>query len=323
MLFTKAAFLVSSLALLTAAQDTDASSKGLSPGRGRTPNPTSGKLMFKRDLNKRCTGSCEECFGSGYTLCPGSSIFCYLPGDASYGLDSCSSSDGGSSDSTPTASAPASTSTSGSTGIDDLCSQVGATCVSCFGPTYLQCSDGFHCYDPTDPNYDTCPDGSTSSGGSSSGGSSGGGSGGSTTTESCAEQWGAGNIPCGTDGCYDPTIGESCCTGGFYCDAGYTCSSTVGKCSYGSGSSGGGGLTGSTSSYTYSSYSYTYGTSTLDGLLGTATATATSGPTTTSSFGSSTTGISQGIDSGSGGNALTVGMEWGLLVAAGVGVLVL
>ena len=211
MLFTKVAFAISSLAVLTAAQDADASSKGISPGRGRTPNPTSSKLMFKRDLNKRCTGSCEECFGSGYTLCPGSEIFCYLPGDASYGLDSCTS-DGSGSDTTPTASAsaPASTSTSSSTGIDDLCSQVGATCVSCFGPTYLECSDGYHCYDPNDPNYDTCPDNSTSSGGSSSGGSSGG----ATTTSSCAAEWGEGNIPCGTDGCYDPTIGESCCAGG-------------------------------------------------------------------------------------------------------------
>ena len=103
-----------------------------------------------------------------------------------------------------------------------------------------------------------------------------------------------------------------------YCDAGYTCSSTLGKCSYDTGSSG--GLTGgSTSSYTYSYSSYTYPTSTSDGFLNTATSTAT----TTDSFGSSSTGITQNLDSGSGGNTLTVGMEWGLLVAAGVGVLVL
>jgi len=178
--------------------------------------------------------------------------------------------------------------------------------VSCFGPTYIDCPDGYHCYDPTDPNYDTCPDDTSSSGGSSSGGSSGG----TTTTASCAAQWGEGNIPCGTDGCYDPTIGESCCSGGFYCDAGYSCSSTLGKCSYDGGS-----LSGSTSSYSYSSYSYA--TPTSNGLLGTST------PTTTGSFGSSSTGITQNLDSGSGGNALTVGMEWGLLIAAGVGALVL
>ncbi len=208
MLFTKAALIFSSLIVLTAAQDANAGSKGLSPGRGRTPNPTSTKLMFKRDLTKRCTGTCEECFGSGYELCPGSSIFCYLPGDASYGLDSCT---GGSSssDTTPTASAsaPASTSTSGSTGIDDLCYQTGATCQSCFGATYIECPDGYHCYDPADPQYSTCPDDSTGSGGTGSGGTN-------TTVESCAEKWGAGNIPCAPDGCYDPTIGESCCADG-------------------------------------------------------------------------------------------------------------
>jgi len=311
MLFTKAALVFSSLALLTAAQDADASSKGHSPGRGRTPNPSSTKLMFKRDLTKRCTGSCEECFGSGYTLCPDSDIYCYLPGDATYGLDSCTDDGSGSgSTATATASAPASTDT-GSTGIDDLCYQVGATCQSCFGPTYIECPDGYHCYDPNDPNYDTCPDDSTSSGGSSSGGDNT-----STTTESCAQQWGAGNIPCGTDGCYDPTIGETCCAGGFYCDSGYTCSSTLGKCSYDTGS-----LTGSTSSYTYSSYSYGYQTSTSDDFLGSPTSTATT--TTTGSFGSSNTGVNQISNGESGGNVLAVGLGRGLLVAAGVGVLVL
>jgi hypothetical protein len=132
MLFTKVALIVSSLAVLAAAQEADASSKGLTSGRGRSTNPNAaGRLMSKRDLEKRCTGTCEECFGSGYTLCPGSSIFCYLPGDATYGLDSCSSD---SYDSTPTTTASSSSST-GITGVDDICSQAGATCQSCFGPT--------------------------------------------------------------------------------------------------------------------------------------------------------------------------------------------
>ena len=337
MLFTKAALIFSSLILLAAAQDADASSKGLSPGRGRTPNPTSTKTMFKRDLIKRCTGSCEECFGSGYTLCPGSSIFCYLPGDSSYGLDSCTND--GSSGTTPTASAPASTSTSGSTGIDDLCYQTGATCQSCFGSSYIECPDGYHCYDPTDPQYDTCPDDSTGSGGS--GGSS---SGGATTTESCAEKWGDGNIPCGTDGCYDPTIGETCCSDGcklnhasiyprlntntsltnpVYCDSGYSCSATIAKCDYDGGS-----LTGS-SSRTTSSYSYTYGyssysyssysypTSTSSYIFSTAAS------TTADSFGSSASSTSINSVSGSGGNVVAVEVGWGLLVAAGVGAFVL
>src|SRR6201996_6128633 len=207
MLFTKAALVFSSLLLLTVAQDADAGSKGLSPGRGRTPNPSStSRLMSKRDLTKRCTGTCEECFGAGYTLCPGSDFYCYLPGDATYGLDSCSS-DGGSSDSTTTASAPASTST-GTSGVDDICYQTGATCQSCFGAGYIECPDGYHCYDPNDPNYDTCPDDGTSSGGSSGGG------GGSTSTTSCANLYGEGNIPCGTDSCYNPDAGESCCADG-------------------------------------------------------------------------------------------------------------
>jgi hypothetical protein len=215
MLFTKAAVIFSSLVAIAAAQDADAGSKGLTPGHGRSPNPSaSAKLMTKRDLTKRCTGSCASCFGAGYTECPNSDIFCYLPGDATYGLDSCYS-DGSSSDGTPTstASSSSSTDTSGS-GVDDICYQTGATCASCFGPTYIECPDGYHCYDPNDPQYDTCPDdGSSSSGGSSSGGSSSGG-GGSTTTTSCSDLYGDGNIPCGSTGCYNPDDGETCCSDG-------------------------------------------------------------------------------------------------------------
>lgn len=196
MLFTKAALAFSSLILLVAAQDSeDAFHKGLKPSFSRTPTTTTNKLLKTRDLDKRCTGSCEECFGDGYTLCPGSSIYCYLPGDSYYGLDSCTSDY--SSDSTSTA--PSSTSTS--TGTDELCYQSGATCVSCFGPTYLDCPDGYHCYDPNDPLYDTCPDDDdTTSGGSSS--------------ATCAETYGSGSMPCGDDSCYNPGDGDVCCQDG-------------------------------------------------------------------------------------------------------------
>lgn len=205
MLFTKAAFCISSLILLASAQEPEAAFRGLTgpgSGRSRTPHSTSSKLMSRRDLNKRCTGSCEECFGDGYTLCPGSSIYCYLPGDDYYGLDSCSSD---SYDSSPTTSADSSAPTSSSTsGIDELCYETGATCTSCFGPTYLECPDGYHCYDPADSLYDTCPDDDTTT---SSGDNA-------TTVSSCEELWGAGNIPCGSDSCYNPDIGESCCAEG-------------------------------------------------------------------------------------------------------------
>lgn len=205
MLLTKVALCLSSLVFLASAQEADdATLKGLDVGRTRAS--TSNNRLMTRSLDKRCTGSCSECFGAGYTLCPGSSIFCYLPGDDYYGLDSCSSgsSGSGSGSATGTATASASTSTSTSDGTD-ICSQVGATCVSCFGSGYMECSDGYHCYNPNDPDYATCPDDGT---GSSSGGS------GNTTDSSCAAKWGAGNIACGSTGCYNPDDGEVCCEDG-------------------------------------------------------------------------------------------------------------
>ncbi|KIX98891.1 uncharacterized protein Z520_05352 [Fonsecaea multimorphosa CBS 102226] len=303
MLFSQALFF-SSLILLASAQG-DAVFKGL-PGQGRSRTPTStSKLMSRRDLEKRCVGTCEECFGAGYTLCPGSDIFCYLPGDATYGLDSCSSDGSDGSDSglvttsTASASAPTSTSTSG---VDDLCYQTGATCVSCFGPGYLECPDGYHCYNPSDPSYDTCPSDGSSSSGSDNGNS---------TTPSCSDLYGDGNIPCGTDSCYDPDAGESCCAGGYYCDAGYTCSSTLGKCDYGSGGSSEG------SSYDTTTSNYIYATPT-DGLV---YSTPSSVATTTSSDSSSIqTGVSQLSDSSDASSLL---VAKGLLIAAGVGAWVL
>lgn len=111
--------------------------------------PVSAERALRPNLiyiqpNLQCIfpGTCSECFGSGYTLCPSSSITCYLPGDSIYGLDSCDSS------SSSTGSDPAYPTTTGSAGAADVCSGVAATCVSCFGAGYLDCGNGVDCYNP-------------------------------------------------------------------------------------------------------------------------------------------------------------------------------
>ena len=209
-------FLSLSTLLLAAFAQEDALKKP-SPAGGlsRTGRPgVSRRDISDNPLSKRCSGSCAECFGSGYTLCPGSTLFCYLPGDSSYGIDSCTG-HSGSGSGTTTASAAGSTST-GSAGNSDYCSGAYATCVSCFGAGYLDCGDGINCYNPSDPNYDTCPAGTTS--------------GGSGSSSSCASQYGSGSVPCGSDSCYNPTEGDICCQNGYHCEGGYTCSANVGKC---------------------------------------------------------------------------------------------
>ncbi|KAH6692855.1 hypothetical protein BKA61DRAFT_624708 [Leptodontidium sp. MPI-SDFR-AT-0119] len=151
--------------------------------------PTSRPLLTRQ--SDSCTGSgvtCASCFGSGYTECP-DGVSCYNP-------------------SNPTTSCTA------SGGTFDYCYQFGATCVSCFGSGYLSCpGDSKTCYNPNNPQYDTCPDGS------------GGGS-----TSTCADQYGAGSVECGPDGCYNPAEGDVCCVDGSHCEGGDTCSSPVGKC---------------------------------------------------------------------------------------------
>lgn len=118
---------------------------------GFTKVPANENLQVKpRSLEERqtCSGTCAECFGSGYTLCPGSSLFCYKPGDPLYGLDSCSgSSTGSDSTDTYTSSSYVPTST-GSAGDSNFCSGTTATCVTCFGAGYLDCGDGINCYNP-------------------------------------------------------------------------------------------------------------------------------------------------------------------------------
>ncbi|EXJ88402.1 hypothetical protein A1O1_05332 [Capronia coronata CBS 617.96] len=334
MLFVKAALGMSSLILLASAQEpVDAVHKTLIPGLSKVSTTTS-KLM-SRSLDKRCSGSCEECFGTGYTLCPESSLYCYLPGDVSYGLDSCPGFSSGSSG-TASASAAAATSTSSSTGTDDVCSQTGATCASCFGSSYLECPDGVHCYDPSDPQFDTCPDDDSDSGSSGTGGSTG--SGGTSSTSACESQFGAGSIPCGTDACYNPDEGDVCCQDGYHCEGGDTCSSIVGKCcpagSTSSSCSGSGSGSGSGSSSSsglggtlMSTSSYATALPTSGDSIDTESATSTRGflvttgsTRTTASAATGSTG-STGSTSGSGTGPLPDARA--LMVAVGLGALVL
>lgn len=129
------------------------------------------------ELQKRCVGDCVSCFGDGYTECPGSSYYCYKPGDTYYGLESCSSTGSGSSDSGSSASAAptsdSSPSSSGSGGfnysIPEFCSSGGGDCKTCFGSTYVKCpNDDFWCYDPNNSTT-TCPSDDNGGGGSSAG----------------------------------------------------------------------------------------------------------------------------------------------------------
>ena len=133
---------VSSLLVFASADRKD---KQQPDGLSRIPVPAPPAIK-PRSLAERqtCSGSCSTCFGSGYILCPSSTLYCYLPGDATYGIDSCTGSSSGGSGST----AAAAPTTTGSAGNADICNGKGATCVSCFGPGYLQCADGINCYNP-------------------------------------------------------------------------------------------------------------------------------------------------------------------------------
>lgn len=123
-------------------------------------------------------GSCEQCFGTGSTECPGSTSQCYTPGDSLSGIESCSSSGSSSSDTTPSSSsdiptssaASDSSSTSGSNITStDFCDNGGFDCKRCFGNTYIPCPDAptSYCYDPNN-STNVCPDGTSPAGSSDS-----------------------------------------------------------------------------------------------------------------------------------------------------------
>ncbi|KAL6246040.1 hypothetical protein RBB50_007193 [Rhinocladiella similis] len=246
--------LLTSLARLAVGQEPhDASHRDITTSLLRLPK-TVLHLMgrsLEKDIKKRCSGTCAQCFGTGYTLCPDSDSVCYLPGDYSYGLSSCPGYGG-----TSTSGAVAAPSPSSADGFGtQYCSKPGATCVNCFGAGYLSCPDGVYCYNPNDPNYDTCPD--------TSGGGGGGSTGGGSLQEECVNQFGSGSVPCGSQSCYNPSAGESCCQDGFYCPAGESCASIVGKCCL-SGSVSCSGSSESISSALTGLYSTSYTASNLD-----------------------------------------------------------
>jgi hypothetical protein len=133
----------------------------------------------------------------------------------------------------------------------DTCTQRSATCVSCFGPGYVNCPGSIvKCYSLTDPKYplSSCTSGSGGGSGGGTGGGIGGGSGGGNSAPTCESQYGPGNIPCGSSNCYNPAVGESCCSNGCesqpipepkrafnrsfpdHCPIDETCASVEGKC---------------------------------------------------------------------------------------------
>lgn len=203
MLFLSTVLLSLSLALASgvlADLDTESSPLGL-----RTKPVKTSKRAVSSVLDRRqtCQGTCQVCFGASYRECPGNDSLCYNPNKGS-GSQECSG--GGATSATPTASA-----SPGSTGIPETCYQKGASCVSCFGPGSTSCPAGsyYDCYQPDSfSEAEGCSEGgSTASAPAASPSASGG-------SNSCAATYGAGNIPCGQSGCYDPTAGESCCGDG-------------------------------------------------------------------------------------------------------------
>ncbi len=200
--FSSAVLLSLSLVLAScvlADLDTESSPLGL-----RTKPVKASKQAVSSLLDRRqtCQGTCQVCFGASSRECPGSDYWCY---DSSKGPASEQCSGGASYPSTPTTSARPI-----STGIPETCYRKGASCVSCFGPGSTNCPVGsyYDCYDPDEVSEaEGCGgDGSASSAAAPSPTASG--------ISDCEATYGGGNIPCGQDGCYDPTAGESCCGDG-------------------------------------------------------------------------------------------------------------
>jgi hypothetical protein len=190
-------------------------------------------------LQKRCTGSCSECFGDGYQECASSSSICFKPGDAQHGEDTCSSS--GTVDST-TPTTPTS----------DFCTSGG--CAACFGDGYQDCPDSsLYCYKPGDslhgldsctsdtgsPTSSTTPDSSPSSADFNT-----------TSTDfcdsgdfDCKRCFGQTYTPCpdssqsaSTNYCYDPNNSTSICPDGTTSGEGPGSSGTGSSLSSGSAS---------------------------------------------------------------------------------------
>lgn len=135
-----------------------------------------------------CNTVCS-CFGTGFIDCPGDTINCYRPGDTCYGIDSC-----GAPSETPV---PAPTSYTPGFTPTDFCYD--GTCLTCFGPSYIDCpADDHWCYDPNN-STSVCPDGT---GGTFS-----------SIDAACEAQYGPGEVAC-YDACYNPSQGDVCCSDG-------------------------------------------------------------------------------------------------------------
>lgn len=203
-------FLLSlSLALATSVlADLDTESSPLFGLRTKPVKTSKRAVSSLLDLDRRetCRGTCQVCFGASYRECPDDDSLCY---DPSNGAPSEACSNGGSTPSTPTTSSSAS-----STEIANICYQRGASCVACFGAGSRSCPAGsyYDCYDPDEHSEaEGCSTGGSSGSSASASAPSPSASG---RTESCKAKYGVGNIPCGADGCYDPTAGETCCPDG-------------------------------------------------------------------------------------------------------------
>ncbi len=190
--------------------DTDAEASQL--GRKTKPVKTSKRAVPSLlDRRQTCQGTCKTCFGPTYTDCPGGSIYCWDPTQGDSASQCSAQSSGGGSPSTPTSSAAESSATGGTT---DTCYQKGADCVSCFGAGSVSCPSGsyYDCYKPAQYSQ---VDGCNKDGAGAPGASGSGAPAPSSTSSAnqCEASYGAGNVLCGKDACYNPGRG-ACCSDG-------------------------------------------------------------------------------------------------------------
>lgn len=196
-------FCLALAASVVADLDPQISPLGLRSKHGKTSKRAISSLLDKREV---CEGTCQICFGPNYTKCPDSFFFCYDPTQGSASSQCSLFGDAGSSGSSPTRTSsrsPAATET-------ESCYKKGANCQSCFGAGFVSCPSGsdLDCYEPAQMSE---AEGCNESG---SGGSAPPAPSSTGSSNSCETQYGAGNVPCGQDGCYNPGDGEICCGDG-------------------------------------------------------------------------------------------------------------
>jgi len=268
-------------------------------------------------LHKRCVGSCEDCFGSGYQECASSSTICFKPSDPQHGEETCSSS------STTVPAVPT----------FDFCSD--GSCETCFGAGSTECPGSTsQCYTPGDSKsgIESCSSSSSDSSGTTTSSSSdtpvpstgldSSSTAGSniTTTDfcdtgdfDCKRCFGDTYIPCPdapNSYCYDPNNSTSICPDG---------TSPAGSSDSSSSDSDSATYSGSTT-YTASTPAATAdtgspaGTSGATGtgdagtnVIGSTTSPASTNSRTSSAVGSSQTSATSGNSNGNPVNATTNG----------------